>query len=109
LFLEGLSVRAHFRGKRVGDALLSRVAAGARAENYFGMLNVLGWNRPAIEFVQQRKVTFLGDWKTARLSGWSPGNVHGLPPLRTRLKAPGSHMLPLRLMHEVRVVRKRRH
>jgi GNAT superfamily N-acetyltransferase len=64
LFLEDLFVRAQFRKKRVGDALLSRVAAVARAENRFGiMLNVLGWNRPAIEFFRKHNA----DWKTACL------------------------------------------
>ncbi len=68
LFLEDLFVRAQFRGKKVGDALLSRVAAVARAENCFGiMLNVLAWNRPAIEFFRKHNATFLDDWKTARL------------------------------------------
>jgi GNAT superfamily N-acetyltransferase len=70
LFLEDLFVRAQFRGKRVGEALLSRVAAVARAENCFGiMLNVLGWNRRAIEFFRQHNATFLDDWKTACLDG----------------------------------------
>lgn len=68
LFLEDLFVRAQFRGKKVGDTLLSRVAAIARAENCFGiMLNVLGWNRPAIEFFRKHNATFLEDWKTACL------------------------------------------
>ena len=68
LFLEDVFVRAQFRRKKVGDALLSRVAAVARAENRFGiMLNVLGWNRPAIEFFRKHNATFLDDWKTACL------------------------------------------
>ena len=54
LFLEDIFVRAQFRRQNVGDALLSRVAAVVRAENRFGiMLNVLGWNRPAIEFFRK--------------------------------------------------------
>jgi GNAT superfamily N-acetyltransferase len=70
LFLEDVFVRAQFRGKKVGDALLSRVAAVARVENRFGiMLNVLGWNRLAIEFFRKHKATFLDDWKTACLDG----------------------------------------
>ena len=70
LFLEDLFVRAQFRGKRIGDALLSRVAAVARAENCFGiMLNVLAWNRPAIEFFRKHNAAFLDDWKTACLDG----------------------------------------
>src|ERR1700732_5644004 len=68
LFLEDVFVRAQFRRKKVGDALLSRVAAVARAENRFGiMLNVLGWNRPAIEVFRKHNATFLGDWRTACL------------------------------------------
>jgi GNAT superfamily N-acetyltransferase len=68
LFLEDIFVRAQFRRQNVGDALLSRVAAVARAENRFGiMLNVLGWNRPAIEFFRKHNATFLEDWKTACL------------------------------------------
>jgi GNAT superfamily N-acetyltransferase len=70
LFLEDLFVRAQFRGQKVGDALLSRVAAVARAENRFGiMLNVLGWNRPAVEFFRKHHAMFLDDWKTASLDG----------------------------------------
>ena len=70
LFLEDVFVRAKFRGKRIGDALLRRVAAIARAEGCFGvMLNVLAWNRSAIEFFQTYGVRFLDDWKTACLDG----------------------------------------
>lgn len=70
LFLEDLFVRAQFRGKRIGEALFARVAAIARAENCFGvMLNVLAWNRSAIEFFEKHKVRFLDDWKTACLDG----------------------------------------
>ena len=70
LFLEDVFVRAQFRGKKVGDALLSRVAAVARVENRFGiMLNVLGWNRLAIEFFRKHNAAFLDDWKTAYLDG----------------------------------------
>jgi GNAT superfamily N-acetyltransferase len=70
LFLEDLFVRPQFRGKKVGDALLSHVAAIAREENCFGiMLNVLAWNQPAIEFFRKRGATLLEDWKTARFDG----------------------------------------
>src|SRR5207302_6149703 len=66
LFLEDLFVRPRFRGKKVGDALLSHVAAVARDETCFGiMLNVLGWNQSAIEFFQKHGATLLGDWRTA--------------------------------------------
>ena len=70
LFLEDLFVRSQFRGKKIGDALLSHLAAVAREEACFGiMLNVLGWNRPAIEFFRNHRATFLDDWKTACLDG----------------------------------------
>lgn len=70
LFLEDLFVRAQFRGKKIGDGLLARVAAVARAKHCFGiMLNVLDWNRPALAFFQKHKVRFLDGWKTACLDG----------------------------------------
>jgi GNAT superfamily N-acetyltransferase len=70
LFLEDLFVRTRFRKQKVADALLSRVAAVARVENRFGiMLNVLAWNRPALEFFRKHGVSFLDDWKTACLDG----------------------------------------
>src|SRR6266849_9703259 len=70
LFLEDVFVRPPFRGKKVGEALFARVATVAEAENCFGIvLNVLDWNRPAIEFFRKHKVRFLDDWKTACLDG----------------------------------------
>jgi GNAT superfamily N-acetyltransferase len=70
LFLEDLYVRAQFRGKRIGDALLARVADLAVAENCFGiMINVLEWNRPAIGFFRSHDFKFLDDWKTGCLDG----------------------------------------
>jgi GNAT superfamily N-acetyltransferase len=70
LFLEDLFVRPKFRGQKVGDALLSRVAVIARDEGCFGiMLNVLGWNQPAIGFFSNHGATLLEDWKTARFDG----------------------------------------
>jgi len=68
LFLEDLFVRPQFRGQKVGDALLSHVAAVARNEACFGiMLTVLDWNQPAIRFFQKRGATLLEDWRTACL------------------------------------------
>ena len=70
LFLEDLFVRAQFRGKKIGGALLSQVAAVARAENCYGiMLNVLEWNHAAVEFFRQHNAKFLDDWRTACLDG----------------------------------------
>jgi GNAT superfamily N-acetyltransferase len=68
LFLEDLFVRSQFRSRKVGDALLSRVASIARAQDCFGiMLNVLAWNQPAIKFFQKHHAKFLEDWKSACL------------------------------------------
>jgi len=51
LFLEDLFVRSAFRGKSVGRALLSAVAAVALEQDCFGIvLNVLNWNTPAFSF-----------------------------------------------------------
>jgi GNAT superfamily N-acetyltransferase len=70
LFLEDLFVRPKFRGKKVGDTLLSHVAAVACDETCFGiMLNVLGWNQSAIKFFQKHGATLLGDWRTACFDG----------------------------------------
>jgi GNAT superfamily N-acetyltransferase len=70
LFLEDLFVRPEFRGKKVGDALLSHVAVVARDEGRYGiMLNVLGWNQSAIGFFKKNGATLLEDWKTARFDG----------------------------------------
>lgn len=70
MFLEDLFVRAQFRGKGVGKALLAQVAAMAEKNHCFGvMFNVLDWNRPAIEFYQELGATFLDDWKTVCLKG----------------------------------------
>ncbi len=76
LFLEDLFVRSQFRGKKVGDTLLSHVAAVCRKEECFGiMLNVLAWNRPAIEFFRKHHAKFLDDWKTACLDGEAMGRL----------------------------------
>lgn len=68
IFLEDLYVRAAFRGKSVGRALLAQVARIAEEGNGFGiMFNVLGWNDRAIKFYRRSGATFLDDWKTVCL------------------------------------------
>jgi GNAT superfamily N-acetyltransferase len=70
MFLEDLFVRAQFRGKGIGKALLAQIAAVAEENHCFGiMFNVLDWNCPAIEFYQGLGATFLDDWKTVCLKG----------------------------------------
>ena len=68
LFLEDLFVRSKFRGKKIGNVLLSRVATVALEEDCFGiMFNVLEWNQTAIEFFQKHDARFLDGWRTACL------------------------------------------
>src|SRR5579863_5213527 len=63
LFLEDLFVRTNFRGRGIGKRLLGEVARIAQRENCHGMRwEVLGWNRPAIEFYKSLGVEFLDDW-----------------------------------------------
>jgi len=53
LFVEDLFVRARFRGKGIGTALLKRMAAIAREKKCYGMRwEVLNWNSAAIDFYQ---------------------------------------------------------
>src|SRR5882724_8302447 len=70
IFLEDLYVRESFRGRKIGNALLARVAAIAREENCFGVRwQVLNWNTPAIEFYRRLGAEFLDEWKTVNLQG----------------------------------------
>ncbi len=70
LFLEDVYVRQLYRGKQIGKALLTRVAAIAREENRFGVRwQVLDWNTPAIEFYRKLGAEFLDDRRTLGLQG----------------------------------------
>jgi len=70
IFLEDLFVRDDFRGKGIGRALLSRIAATARERNHFGILfNVLDWNLAALEFFQSAGASVLSGRRTACLAG----------------------------------------
>ncbi len=70
LFLEDVYVRQLYRGKQIGKALLTRVAAIAREENRFGVRwQVLDWNAPAIEFYRKLGAEFLDDRRTLGLQG----------------------------------------
>ena len=76
MFLEDLYVRDEFRGKGIGKALLSEVAAVAQKENYHGMRwDVLDWNTPAIDFYRKLGAEFLEEWKTVSLTGEALKNV----------------------------------
>jgi GNAT superfamily N-acetyltransferase len=70
VYLEDLYVRPAHRGKGLGRALLSHVAAFAR-ERGGGRLewSVLDWNEPAIGFYRRLGAVPLSDWTMFRLTG----------------------------------------
>ena len=68
LHLEDLFVRPQFRGRGVGKALLTRVAAIAverRCAKLFW--HVLDWNQPAIEFYRSLGAEPLEEWTRMQL------------------------------------------
>ncbi|MGB9031593.1 MAG: GNAT family N-acetyltransferase [Acidobacteriaceae bacterium] len=69
LHLEDLFVRPRFRGRGIGKALLTKVAALA-VERKCALLfwHVLDWNEPAIEFYKSLGATALEDWTRMRLT-----------------------------------------
>ncbi len=68
LFLEDLFVEPDFRGRGVGLALLSRLAAIARDRGCQRLdWNVLDWNEPSIAFYKKLGASPLSDWVTMRL------------------------------------------
>lgn len=70
LHLEDLFVRPSFRGRGIGKALLTRVAALA-VERGCTLLywHVLDWNQPAIDFYRSLGAVSLDDWTRMRLGG----------------------------------------
>lgn len=70
IYLEDLFVRPAFRGKGIGKALLSAVAAIAVAEGCPRLeWAVLDWNLPAIDFYRSVGAEPMSEWTTMRLSG----------------------------------------
>jgi len=85
IFLEDIYIRKQFRGKKIGNALLARVAAIAQEENCFGVRwQVLDWNTPAIEFYRKLGAEFLDEWKTVSLQGNALERLAGSAPRSTR-------------------------
>ena len=63
LFIEDLFVRAEFRRKGIGKALLKHMAIIAREQNCYGMRwEVLNWNTPAIDFYRSLGARLQSEW-----------------------------------------------
>ncbi|HEX3438422.1 MAG TPA: GNAT family N-acetyltransferase [Pseudacidobacterium sp.] len=70
LHLEDLFVRPQFRGRGVGKALLSRVAAIAVERGCTKLQwDVLDWNQPAIDFYHSIGAYMLNEWRIMRVTG----------------------------------------
>jgi GNAT superfamily N-acetyltransferase len=70
IYLEDLFVRPQFRGRGIGKALLSNLAARAVTEGC-GRLewSVLDWNAPSIAFYQSLGARAAEGWQVYRLQG----------------------------------------
>lgn len=71
LFIEDLYVRAAFRGRGVGRALLAHLAGRAREAGGFLEWQVLDWNKPSIDFYQSLGARPATQWLNYRLEGES--------------------------------------
>ena len=70
IYLEDLFVRASFRGKGIGIALLSAVAQIALQENCCAMRwEVLDWNNRAIDLYKSLGAEFPDRWRSVLLAG----------------------------------------
>ena len=70
IFLEDIYIRPEFRTNGIGKAMLAKIAALAKEQNYAGMRwEVLDWNTPAIDFYRKLGATFMDDRKLVSLQG----------------------------------------
>lgn len=70
LFVEDLFVRAEFRRKGIGKALLKHMAVIAREQNCHGMRwEVLNWNTSAIDFYRSLGAKLQSEWFQVLLMG----------------------------------------
>jgi GNAT superfamily N-acetyltransferase len=70
IYLEDLFVKAEYRGRGYGKALLARLAQIAR-ERHCGRVEwaVLDWNEPSIAFYKSLGAKVMDEWHTFRLTG----------------------------------------
>lgn len=79
IHIEDLYVKPEHRGKGIGKALLTRVAAIAVEEGCTRLQwDVLEWNTPAIGFYEQMGAKMLMEWRTMRVTN------EALPTLATQ-------------------------
>jgi GNAT superfamily N-acetyltransferase len=70
LFVEDLFVRAQFRRKGIGKAILQHLASVAHEQNCYGMhWEVLHWNATAIDFYRSLGATIRNGWLPMLLMG----------------------------------------
>jgi GNAT superfamily N-acetyltransferase len=70
IHLEDIYVTPSLRGKGIGRALITRVAAIAVGEGCSRLQwDVLEWNTPAIGFYQKMGAVMQSDWRTMRVTG----------------------------------------
>jgi GNAT superfamily N-acetyltransferase len=70
IYVEDLYVRPSHRGKGIGKALLTRVAAIAVEEGCPRLeWSVLDWNTPSIAFYQQLGAVMKSEWKGMQVAG----------------------------------------
>ena len=70
IHLEDIYVTPSLRGKGIGRALITRVAAIAVEEGCPRLQwDVLEWNTPAIGFYQKMGAVMQSDWRTMRVTG----------------------------------------
>jgi len=70
IYLEDLFVRPGLRGRGIGKALLSHLAAECLANGWSRLQwSVLDWNAPSIAFYKSLGAVMMDEWTVCRVSG----------------------------------------
>lgn len=70
IWLEDLFIRPAFRGRRIGQALMQRLAQSCLEQGLARFeWSVLDWNERAIAFYRRQGAVLLDDWTTCRMDG----------------------------------------